>query len=279
MYAVGSGTRTEHVQAMAGLDDSFEFFGGAADARYLVSYEAGDDHFDWSEGFSGRLQYLIAFQTGFLEPRNGAGTTSTDPRGFEGDGCENNKPGCTYANAPYSMPVFANFTLIGPGTGGYGSITDGNGMVVRRGSGGSFINGVIARWPGNAISVRDAESGALMTLDSLMVRNVTFADNGGTFDNGNGGFTLNLDVPANNITASASGAAALFTSLTPSSLDFTPSATASIRTAGTTTLPAKILARGGNFFGGALAGTAYQGAADPNAATKWWAGWTKYAKN
>ena len=50
-YAVGRGTTYEYIQTMSGLDDSFEFWGGAVDARYLVSYESGDDHFDWTEGY------------------------------------------------------------------------------------------------------------------------------------------------------------------------------------------------------------------------------------
>ena len=50
MYAVGRGTKIEYVQTLAGLDDSFEWFGGAVDGRYLVSFESGDDHFDWTEG-------------------------------------------------------------------------------------------------------------------------------------------------------------------------------------------------------------------------------------
>ncbi|HET8770783.1 MAG TPA: hypothetical protein VFM71_07360 [Gemmatimonadaceae bacterium] len=40
LAAVGSGTTIEYVQALYGLDDAFEFFGGAVDGRYLVSYEA-----------------------------------------------------------------------------------------------------------------------------------------------------------------------------------------------------------------------------------------------
>jgi hypothetical protein len=63
MAAVGSGTTIEYVQALLGLDDSFEWFGGAVDARYLVSYEPADDHFDMSEGYVGRVQYAIAFQS------------------------------------------------------------------------------------------------------------------------------------------------------------------------------------------------------------------------
>jgi hypothetical protein len=74
-YAVGSGTTYEYVQSMSGLDDSFEFWGGAVKGKYLISYEAGDDHFDWSEGYVGRLQYLIAFQS-----RNQPAATGDGPR-------------------------------------------------------------------------------------------------------------------------------------------------------------------------------------------------------
>jgi hypothetical protein len=68
LYAVGRGTTIEYVQTVAGLDDSFEWFGGTVDARYLVSYESGDDHFDWSEGYRGRAQFMIGLQTTVPEP-------------------------------------------------------------------------------------------------------------------------------------------------------------------------------------------------------------------
>src|SRR5690606_29729744 len=118
-YAVGRGTTYEYIQTMAGLDDSFEYWGGAVDGRYLISYESGDDHFDWSEGYRGRNQFMIALQTARLAPRPGAGVLSSDPRGFEGDGCDPGVSGCTLsptgASAPFSNPVFANFTVVGPG--------------------------------------------------------------------------------------------------------------------------------------------------------------------
>jgi hypothetical protein len=105
--AVGSGTVLDHLQSLAGLDDSYEFFGGAVDAKYLVSYESGDDHFDMSEGYAGRLQYLIAYQTKVLTPRAGAGSVSTDPEGIENDGC--NGTGCDlgHNSTPLTLPVVA----------------------------------------------------------------------------------------------------------------------------------------------------------------------------
>lgn len=282
MYAVGRGTRIEYVQVLAGLDDSFEWWGGAVDGRYLVSYESGDDHFDWTEGYQGRNQFVIALQTAVLQPRSGAGTVSSDPRGFEADGCEREKAGCTYANRPYSAPVFANFTLVGPGTGVFTS-TDGSGAVLRRGTAGTLVNGVIARWPGTGISLRDAESNALRMADSLMVRNVLLVDNGANFEAATSNFGAALaDASYNN--ASATGVAALFpgipalgTAPTQATLDFTPSAAASA--GGMTSFAGTPVAgRVTGYFGGTLTATTYRGAADP-AGAKWWNGWTSYSRN
>ena len=47
--AVGSGTTMEYLQSLGGLDDAFEWFGGAVDGKYLVSYESGDDNYEMSE--------------------------------------------------------------------------------------------------------------------------------------------------------------------------------------------------------------------------------------
>ena len=79
--AVGSGTTLENLQSVMGLDDSFEWFGGTVNGRYLVSYESGDDHFDAAEGYRGKNQFLIAFQSTRGDP------AGVDPQGFEVDGC------------------------------------------------------------------------------------------------------------------------------------------------------------------------------------------------
>jgi hypothetical protein len=82
MAAVGAGTTIEYVQVLQGLDDSFEWFGGAVNSKYLVSYESADDHFDASEGYVGRNQFLIAFQSIRPRPRPGlAGGVASDPQG------------------------------------------------------------------------------------------------------------------------------------------------------------------------------------------------------
>jgi len=281
MYAVGRRTVLEYVQTMAGLDDSFEWWGGAVDGRYLVSYESGDDHFDWTEGYQGRNQFLIAFQSQRLVPRAGAGVFSSDPRGFEGDGCDPAVSGCTLsatgASTPYSNPVFANFTMIGPGQLA-GIPNDGNGAVWRRGTGGYFANGVLARWKGIAINVRDAWTDSLLvTYDSLNIVNVLLTQNGFNYDTVGAGFgQASTFASDNHLTYAATVAAdtLLGISLNPAGLDWTPKGTAPVNTGASTVPAAKVAA----FFGGSWANTAYLGAADP-AGTKWWQGWTSYAIN
>lgn len=281
MAAVGSGTTIEYVQTLAGLDDSFEWFGGAVNGKYLVSYEAGDDHFDAAEGYVGRNQFLVAFQSARLEPRPGSGQPSSDPQGFEIDGCADAGGTCVDGqNAqPYTIPLFANFTMVGTGTGvpvGSGGI----GMVVRRGAGGFYVNGVIARWPTAAISLRDvASTQARATEGNLVIRNVYAAENGVLQEGGSGRFSI--DAAANLLESAAAGttAASLFTALpaTPTnaaSLDWAPSAAAAFRTGGTGAFTGTLATKAGTF----VTGTAYRGAADP-AGPKWWAGWTSYARN
>jgi hypothetical protein len=182
--AVGSGTQLDFLQSLAGLDDSFEWFGGAVDARHLVSYESGDDHFDPSEGFVGRNQYLIAFQSTILPPRAGAGSSSGDPQGFEVDNCGSaTGGGCDngYDSTPLTIPMFANFTLVGPGPIAEVTSTSGGvGMVLRRGAAGYYVNGIIARWPRAAISLRDAETQSRYTAGDLVLRNILVLETGAT---------------------------------------------------------------------------------------------------
>ena len=275
LYAVGSGTTLEFVQSLAGLDDSFEWWGGAVDGRYLVSYESGDDHFDPTEGYRGRNQFLIAFQSTRIDPASGAGVLSTDPQGIEADGC--NGTGCDlgFASVPFSLPVFANFTLVGPGTATTPTASGDNGMVLRRGTGGYLTNGIVARWQAQGLSVRDPETDALLTADSLNLSNILLAENGLNYDDdASGDFGVAAAFTASNHVEDAGTAAALFTSLTPASLDWTPPALSPAAAgAGTVVIPAEYTAA---YFGGTLTNTTYFGAADP-AGTKWWAGWTNYA--
>lgn len=278
--AVGSGTTVEYLQALYGLDDSYEWFGGAVDARYLVSYEAGDDHFDMSEGYVGRLQHLIAYQTQRVINRPGAGNSSGDPQAIENDGCAGT--GCVDGqnSTPFTTPVVANFTLVGPGAGTDIDATNGGfGMVLRRGTGGYYVNGVIARMPKGAIGIRDAATQTRIDDGIFDMRHIFVAESPSIFTTASGGILLADSVARNIVRDGAATTASLFTTFTmpatsAASFDWAPAAGSPIAGGGLTTFTGNLAAAAGTF----VQGTAYRGAASPGG-VKWWTGWTTYATN
>ena len=60
--SVGSGTEIDHVQVSYSNDDSFEWFGGTVNCKYLVAYKGWDDDFDTDNGFSGKVQYGLSLR-------------------------------------------------------------------------------------------------------------------------------------------------------------------------------------------------------------------------
>ncbi|MDJ0920798.1 MAG: hypothetical protein QNI84_06690 [Henriciella sp.] len=123
---VGSGTEVNYIQVHNNLDDGIEWFGGTVNVNYAVVTGAGDDSIDWTDGWTGTLQFAAV--------RSNI-PTSGDPRGIEGDNLSSNN-----AAEPFSEPTIANFTLVG--------VDENNaGAVIRRGTKGNFVNGVLAGFP------------------------------------------------------------------------------------------------------------------------------------
>lgn len=63
LYGVGNGTSISHIQIKDGSDDGIEFFGGAVDIDHCVVENCTDDSFDWTEGWNGTAEYIVAYQT------------------------------------------------------------------------------------------------------------------------------------------------------------------------------------------------------------------------
>lgn len=274
--AVGSGTTLEYLQVMNGLDDSYEWFGGTVDGKYLVSYESGDDHFDMSEGYRGRLQYLIAYQSKLVIPRPGAGNASSDPQGIENDGCAG--AGCDNGqnSTPLTTPVVANFTLVGPGMGTDVDPTSGGyGMVLRRGTGGYYVNGLVARWPKSALSIRDAATLDRITEGVFDARNILALETPALFHSN----ALADSTTRNLVRDAAATTVQQFTTFTmpatsAASFDWTPPGASLAATGGLVTFDGNLATAAGSF----VTGTGYRGAAAPGGA-KWWNGWTVYYTN
>jgi hypothetical protein len=78
--SVGSGTEIDHVQVSYSNDDSFEWFGGTVNCKYLVAYKGWDDDFDTDNGFSGKVQYGLSLRDSKI-------ADTSQSNGFESDNC------------------------------------------------------------------------------------------------------------------------------------------------------------------------------------------------
>lgn len=146
LYGVGSGTTIEYVQIYIGADDGIEFFGGTAAVKYAYVYGAGDDSFDWTEGWRGKGQFLIAVQT------------PGGDRGFEGDNL-----GSDNTATPYASPMLSNITLIGDNEG------EGYGMKLREGTKGNIYNFIVTNFDKRSIHVEHDQTLLNVVDGSLMV--------------------------------------------------------------------------------------------------------------
>lgn len=140
----GKGTVAEHLQAIYGKDDSFEWFGGNMDAKYLIGGLGADDFTDYQLGWTGRVQFGVMYQS----------PDSPGNRGVEGDNSEYDQ-----AAVPYSNPTFFNITYFGSGNPGFDE-ANSPGIFLRRGARGSFNNIVISNFYSPCIDLNDANTQA-----------------------------------------------------------------------------------------------------------------------
>jgi hypothetical protein len=104
--SVGSGTKIDHIQVSYSGDDSFEWFGGKVDAKYLVAYKGWDDDFDTDFGYTGNVQYAVSHRDPNIADKSGS-------NGFESD---NDGAGSKESvKSPLTAPKFSNVSWFGPG--------------------------------------------------------------------------------------------------------------------------------------------------------------------
>ncbi|HEX6053470.1 MAG TPA: hypothetical protein VFZ21_29580, partial [Gemmatimonadaceae bacterium] len=155
---------------------------------------------------------------------------------------------------------------------------------------GYYVNGVLARWPRAAISIRDGETyvraGSAATQDlataDLAVKNVFIGESAAPFQSGGSSTQNPLDLAGNAITSNTTATASLFTAFpttvdattTAAAFDWTPAASSPLASGGLTAFTGKL----GTAADAFVTGTSYVGAAEPGG-SKWWQGWTVYARN
>jgi hypothetical protein len=165
MGGVGSGTTIEYVQVSFGRDDSFEWWGGNVNARYLISYSGGDDDFDTDNGFSGKIQYGLILRHPDYADKSDASN------GFESD---NDASGS--GNEPFTQATFSNITILGPfKTQDQANVNTNhqNGLRLRRNTRLNLHNSVIAgfkvgvRLEGPSASLYNAANGPVIKNTAL----------------------------------------------------------------------------------------------------------------
>ena len=172
----GKGTKAHHLQASYGLDDSFEWFGGNMDAKYLVGGLGADDYVDFQLGWTGRLQYGLFFQS----------PDSRGNRGIEGDNSEYNN-----AATPVSNPTMYNLTFIGSAAPGFDESAS-PGIFLRRGARATINNVAVSNFYSGAVEFTDANTQAQMDAGNIAMNGFLAWDNN---KGANGANTLEGQIP------------------------------------------------------------------------------------
>ena len=177
MGSVGKGTIIEYVQASYGLDDSFEWFGGSVNGKYLIAYRGLDDDLDVDFGYQGYVQFVLSIRDASLADQSGS-------NGFEVD---NNGQGSDAE--PFTAGRFANITVIGPKKTRETAINTNfqHAAQLRRNSMLRIYNSFLTGYP-DGIYIDDARgnSSAHALSDNLRLRNVILAGVEGWGGNGFG---------------------------------------------------------------------------------------------
>lgn len=172
LYSVGKGTTIDHVQVSYSGDDSFEWFGGNVNCKYLVAFRGWDDDFDTDNGYGGKVQFFVSL-------RDPASADQSQSNGFESD---NDADGSTLS--PFTSAIFVNGSIFGP------LVTPGttinslyrHSVQLRRGTRLSIYNTVLAGWPyGLYIDGQKGDSPAQAAANVLQIENCVMAGMGNNY--------------------------------------------------------------------------------------------------
>lgn len=170
MYSVGRQTKIDHIQVSYSGDDSFEWFGGTVDAKYLVAYRGWDDDFDTDNGYRGRVQFAVSVRDPEIADQSGS-------NGFESD---NDSQGTL--NTPVTAPIFSNVTIIGPNYTGSSYTTASDykrALHIRRNSSISVYNSIFTGYPDAGILLDSRRTVANYCNQDLQFKGNILAGNTG----------------------------------------------------------------------------------------------------
>ena len=164
---VGSGTVVDHIQVHMNQDDGIEMFGGTVNLKYVLVTGARDDSFDWTDGWTGKAQFLVVQQYG-----------DDADNGFEVDNSSKDNEA-----QPRSAATVYNATLVGDPDGPESD----NGLLIREGAAGVFANFIVTGFNKVGLDINNEATYAQVKSGKLVVKNSIF------FENGKGNFSDEKD--------------------------------------------------------------------------------------
>lgn len=170
-YGVGNGTQVDHLEAINGSDDGFEWFGGTVNVKYLVSINNTDDSFDWTEGWCGKGQFMVAYQQ-----------SSECDCLIEADNNDNDPDAM-----PVSHPVLSNLTLVGNN-----SADTPRGIRLRAGTHASLYN-LIATGKDRTLTTETEDTESALA-DGTSILSYVYLSNGVSSDNEEGSILYTQDM-------------------------------------------------------------------------------------
>ncbi len=72
LYALGKNSMINNIMVSYSGDDSYECFGGMLNMHHLISYKAQDDDFDFTKGYQGELNTIIAIRHPYITDASGS---------------------------------------------------------------------------------------------------------------------------------------------------------------------------------------------------------------
>lgn len=157
LQGVGSGTIIDHVQVHMNQDDGVEMFGGTVNLKYVIVTGARDDSFDWTDGWTGKAQFLVVQQYG-----------DDADNGFEVDNSSKDNEA-----TPRSAATIYNATLVGDPAG----LKSDNGMLIREGAAGIFANFIVTGFNKVGLDINNEATHAQANNGKLVVKNSIFFKN------------------------------------------------------------------------------------------------------
>ena len=147
---VGDRTKGDYLQAFAGDDDGFEWFGGKMDSKYLIAVDGKDDGYDTQLGARTRSQFVIVR----MSPGKSISGGQFGDKGIEADNTETSPFDQTIC-AGRSFVQVSNATFVGDQRIDDGTLYPGPtfGVHWRRGTSYTLINSIIMNYKTGGLGV------------------------------------------------------------------------------------------------------------------------------